>query len=156
LSERRRKRPDVIGIVTFGFFLLLVGAIFAVTPDLLDKISVFLNNFELREVAPHWMLPAPKSFHLVLYTAIFQFCLTFAIFQILVLGARLILRDPIDRTAGTVSSIVFWFGASWVVSLLIDRTIGWFVFSGLVIALIGLSIVIKNAIVLVSQILVKT
>lgn len=152
MSGQQTKRPDIIGIVTLGFFFLLVGTIFVVTPNLPDKISSFFLDFELREIAPNWMLPAPKSHHLVLYTAIFQFCLAFAIFQICILGARFILRDPIDKKAGTISSLVFCFGAAWVVSLLMVKTIGWFVFWGWLIALIGTSLVIKNAIVLMAQI----
>jgi len=156
LSEKQSRRPDIIGIVTLGFFLLLVGTIFVVTPNLPDKISNFFLDFELREMAPNWTLPAPKSAHPVLYTAVFQFCLVFAFFQIFVLAARFILRDPIDKMAGTISSIVFWFGASWVVSLLINEPLGWFVFVGLIITLIGISIIVKNAIVLTTQIFRKT
>lgn len=156
LSKKRSKRTDVIGIVTFGFLLLLVGTIFAITPNLPDRISDFFNDFELREITPHWMLPAPKSHHQVLYTAIFQFCLAFAFFQIFVLGARFVLNDPIGSKAGTVSSLVFWFSASWVVSLLIAKTIEWFRFFGLLITLIGISIVVKNAIVLMAQFFRKT
>jgi len=156
LSEKRSKRPDVIGIVTLGFLLLLVGMIFAITPNLIDRISDFLRDFEIRELAPNWKLPTPKSHHLLLYTAAFQFCLAFAIFQILVLAARFILRDPIDRISGTISSIVFWFGASWLVNLLITETIEWFVFFGLLIALIGTSVIIKSVIGLIARILRKT
>ena len=156
MSKKRSKRTDVIGIVTFGFLLLLVGTIFAITPNLPDRISDFFKDFELREITPHWMLPAPKSYHQVLYTAIFQFCLAFAFFQILVLGARFVLNDPIGSKAGTVSSLVFWFSASWAVSLLIAKTIEWFRFFGLLITLIGISIVVKNAIVLMTQFFRKT
>ena len=136
--------------------MLLVGMIFAVTPNLIDKISDFLLDFELREASPHWMLPAPKSHHQVLYTAIFQFCLVFAFFQIFVLAARFILRDPIEKMAGTTSNIVFWFGTSWLVNSLIERTTGWFVFVGLLIALIGVSIIVNNAIVLMVKIFSRT
>lgn len=151
MNERRSKRTDIIGIVTFGFFLLLVGTIFVITPNLSDRVSDFLGDFEPRQVAPNWMLPAPQHHHPVLYTAIFQFCLVFAVFQIFVLGVRFVLSDPIGRKAGTLSSIVFWFGASWIVSLLIEKTIEWFRFVGLLIALIGVVIIIRNLIVLVGQ-----
>ena len=155
LSEKPHKKPDILGIVTFGFILLLVGMIFVITPNLVERISDFLQDFEIREIAPHWALIAPKSYHPVLYTAIFQFCLAFAIFQVFVLVARFILRDPMDRVAGTISSIVFWFGASWIVNLLITKTVGWFVFLGWLIALIGTSIIIKNAIVLMTKIFAR-
>jgi len=145
-----------MGVVTLGFVLLLVGVIFVVTPNLVDKISDFFLDFELQEVAPNWQLPAPKTAHPVLYTAILQFSLVFAIFQIAVLGARFILRDPIDRTAGTISSIVFWFGASLILNSLILETVEWFLFLGLLIMLIGISIVVKNSIVLIAKIFRQT
>jgi len=151
LSQKRSKQTDIIGIVSFGFFLLLVGAIFATTPNLLSKISDFIRDFKPQEVAPNWQLPAPEHplDHRVLYTAIYQFCLIFAIFQVFVLGARFMLRDSIDRKAGTISSLVFWFGASQIVSWLLNKTIdSWFVFVGWLIVLVGISIVIKNAIIL--------
>jgi len=152
LNRKQNQRTDVIGLLTLGFSLLLVGCIFAVTPNLIDRVSDFLQNFEIRDVMPNWKLPAPKSSHPVLYTAIFQFCLTFAIFQVIVLGARLFLRDPFEKQAGTVSSIIFWFGASWIVSLLIAGAIEWFDFLGLLIAFIGASIVIKNSMVLMGRV----
>jgi len=156
LSEKRSKQTDVIGVVNIGFFLLLLGVILAVTPNLSDRIYDFVNNFEIREITPNVYFPAPKSDHPVLYIAIFQFCLVFAIFQVFVLGARFILKDPINKKAGTFSSIIFWIGASWIVSLLIAKTIEWFVFLGGLITLIGISIVISNAIVLVTQLYRRT
>ena len=158
MSKNRSKQPDFVGIASFGFFLLLVGAIFVVTPNLLDRISDFVSDFELQEVTSQWKLPAPVHVmnHVVLYNAIFQFCLVFALFQVAVLGVRFILRDSIDKIAGTVSSVVFWFGASWILNLLISEEISrWFVFVGWLIMFVGVSLIVKSAITLTGGLLPK-
>lgn len=153
---RAREQTDILGIATFGLFLLLVGVIVAVTPDILDRAYDFFRDFRLRELAPNVYLPAPRSDDMILYTAVFQFCLAFAILQVPILGARFILKDSVDRKAGTVSSLFFWFGAAWITNLLIAKDIDWFAFFGYLIALLGTSLIIKNAISLVAQALRKS
>lgn len=152
MSESWHKRTDVLGIVTLGFFIILIGIIFTVTPGLFDKISDFVRDFELGDETK-WYIPAPANLddHTALYNAIFQFCLGFAIFQVFIAAARLLLKDPIDKTAGSISNMVFWFGASWVVNLLKTGTVEWFVFLGWLIMFIGVAIVIKSAIELVAH-----
>jgi hypothetical protein len=152
LSERKYKRTDVIGIITFGFFVILVGVIFAVTPNLFHRISDFVQDFELGRRS-NLYIPAPRNLHAhtVFYTAVFQFCLAFAIFQVFVMLARFALKDSIDKKAGTISSLVFWFGASWIMSLLMAETFVWFVFVGWLLMLVGVSIVVKNSIVLIGH-----
>ena len=155
LSRRQRGQMDVIGIATFGFFLLLVGVVLVITPGLPDRIYAFLNDFRLQPFAPNIYFPAPRSNHPVLYTAISQFCLAFAVFQVFVLGARFVLKDTVDKKAGTVSSLIFWAGASWILSSLAATIIGWFAFVGLLITLIGISIVAKSSIILAVHGLVR-
>lgn len=155
LSSERHRETDIIGVVTFGFFLMLVGVIFIVTPALIDRIREFLSDFRIREVAPNIFLPEPESNHPVVYTAISQFCLAFGIFQVFVLGARFLLKDPVSKKAETISSLVFWTGASWVVSMLAAATITWSAFIAWLLILIGTSIIVRSSVVLVVPTLVK-
>lgn len=146
LSERYAK-IDLLGIASFGFFLVLIGVIFAITPDLPDRIYDFYHDFQLQEVYPGGVsLPAPASNHPVVYGALFQFCLIFAIFQVIILVVRFILKESIKRKSGTFSGLFFWFGAAIALNLLKVGSIDWFIFIGWLVVLVGIVIVVKSAI----------
>lgn len=150
--SKKKQEIDHVGVLSFGFFLILAGVIFAITPNLLDRIHDFVGDFQLLKIASGIYIPTPKSDHAVLYAVIFQFCLVFGIFQVFALFVRFILKDPVDKKASTFSSIIFWMGASWILSLLMLKKIEWFVFLGLLITLVGISMVIRNALILITRI----
>lgn len=145
LSERYGK-IDLLSIASFGFFLVLVGAIFAITPDLPDRIYDFYHDFQLQEAYPGVSLPAPVSNHPVLYGALFQFCFIFGIFQVVILVARFFLKESIKRKSGTFSGLFFWFGAAIALNLLKAENIDWFIFIGWIVVLVGIVIVVKSTI----------
>ena len=155
MSEKQSAKTDILGIVTFGLFLIIVAVIFMSTPDLLDRIIDFFRDFTLQQLAPYIYLPAPKSDHPTLYTAVFQFCLAFATIHIPILGARFLLKESVNRKAETISSILFWFGAAWIINLLLTIDIAWYTFLGYLIALIGVSIVTRSIIILIALTLHK-
>jgi len=146
--SKRRDQPDVLGLTTFGLFLILAGVMLMTTPNLLERGWEFLRDLEIQKFSSHMYLPAPKSNHLILFTALSRFSFYFAILHVPILVARLILKNPVDKTAGTVSGLVFWFGATWIINQLVAGSIAWFVFLGYLIALIGVSIVVQNAVIL--------
>jgi hypothetical protein len=147
LSERR-ERTDILGLVNFGIFLVIIGIIFATTPNLVDRFADFFRDFHLQEVAPNVSLPVPGLDHPVVFGAIYQFCLAFGIIQIPILAARFIIKDTIRRTANTAAGIIFWLGAAWSVSLIMAKSITWLNFVGYIIILIGIVVVVENIIVL--------
>lgn len=146
MSERYPEKIDILGIASFGFFLVLIGVIFAITPNLLDRIYDFLHDFQLQEAYPGMSFPAPASNHPVLYGALFQFCLIFAIFQVIILVARFILKESIKRKSGTFSGLFFWFGAAVALNLSKAGSIDWFIFIGWLVVLVGTVIFVKSAI----------
>ena len=146
MSKRHSEKIDLLGIASFGFFLALIGVIFAITPNLPDRIYDFYHDFQLQEAYPGVSLPAPVSNHPVLYGALFQFCLIFAIFQVVILVARFILKESIKRKSGTVSGLFFWFGAAVALSSLKSGSIDWFIFLGWLVVLVGTVIVVRSAI----------
>ena len=146
MSERRSEGIDLLGIVSVGFFFVLIGAIFAVTPNLPSKIDNFVHDFQQAEVWPGTSFYAPASNHPVLYNALFQFCLIFAIFQVAILAMRFKLKESIGRKSGTFSGLFFWFGAATALNLLNAGSIDWFIFLGWLIVLIGIVITVKSAI----------
>lgn len=150
--ERRREKRDILGLASFGFFLMLVGVIWIITPNLLEEVRDFFEDFKLEEeVFPNVFLPAPASSHPVVYTAVARFCFVFGLFQIFILVLRFIFREPVDKIAGTFSGMAFWLGAGFLANILSAETIKWFVFLGWIIVLIGLSLVIRSLVVLLSE-----
>jgi len=145
LSERYGK-IDLLSIASFGFFLVLIGVIFAITPNLLDRIYDFFHDFRIQDAYPGISLPAPASNHPVLYGALFQLCLIFAIFQVVIMVGWIILKESIKRKSGTFSGLFFWFGVAIALNLLKAGSIDWFIFIGWLVVLVGTVIVVKSAI----------
>lgn len=150
--ERRSEKIDFLAIVSLGFFLLLVGMIFAATPDLPSKIYDFGRDFGRQLVYPgvYFYGPvSPVTSHTVVYNAAFQFCIGFAVFQVAILAARFALNESIGRKAGTFSGLFFWFGAATALWSLMAGSIDWFMFLGWLVVLIGVVIAVRCAIALV-------
>ena len=149
-SDYQRSREGSIGIVRVGFFFILVGMIFLLTPNILGSISAFFNDSAIVQVPnTQVFIPAPASVgnHLVVYSAFEEFSLIWGIFQIFLLFWRAILHSSPRRKARTVSSIVFWLGISYLtyMFLIVNTTIiGWFLFWIAVSILIGLSLIVRG------------
>jgi len=145
-EKKHLKGTDWLGILSFGFFLVLLGTIWMVTPNLTEKVGSFIADFHLKNVTENIVFPAPKHehSHLVVYTAAMQFCFIFGAFHIIVLALRFVLHESLDRIGGTVSGMVFWLGAGFFLNMIINETIGWFSFlAGLIIS-IGISIIASS------------
>ena len=150
----RKYREGVFGAISAGAFFILVGAIFVTTPNLFDKILAFFRDFEIVSIpnTENLVLPAPvsPSTHSVLYSAVTQFSFIWGLFQIVILALRFVGRSPLSKKTETVSNLVFWFGASYLINTLLNETTTtttWFVFWAGVITLIGVSL-ISRAIIL--------
>ena len=162
----RRERGFAEGLmaaVSVGGFLVLVGIIFAINQNLLQNINNFFNDFNT-VLLPHTTVnfPAPltPAAHTAVYQATFQFALGIGILQILILALRLGLGSRIRRTAGTVGSLVFWFGAAYFLNNLAQmnaalsenqQLVLWFQFWATIILLIGISLVIRGAVVFLAR-----
>jgi hypothetical protein len=140
----------IISTISIGFFLILAGAIFISTPDLVTKIVAFFNNFTTVRFpnTTDVFLPVPVSLraHLVLYNAAGEFSLIFGIFQILILILRFVFHSPLHRKAEGVSDIIFWLGISYLISLYLTPQITivmWFIFWSMVIMLVGMSLIAR-------------
>jgi len=154
--ERQPEERDVLGLASFGFFLLLIGVIWIITPNLSQRVIDFFKDFKLtEEIFPNVFLPAPAHRHPLVYTALTRFCFAFGLFQIVILVFRFLFREPLDRIAGTFSGIVFWLGVGFISSLLADGEIGWFGFLGWVIVFIGLSLVVRSLLVLLFEVALR-
>jgi len=139
-----RKGTDWLGLVSFGFFVVLFGIVWIATPNIGREVGEFFSDFHLVNVTSNIVLPAPKSNHPVVYTAAMQFCLVFGAFQIAILAFKLVIHEPLNKIGETVSGTVFWFGASYLFSLLANDSIRWFSFIAGILILIGIMITISS------------
>jgi len=135
-----------LSTLSFGFFLILFGIIWIVTPSFSSEVIDFAKDFHLEQLTEHIVLPAPKESHPVVYTAAMQFCLVFGAFQTVILVLRFIFHDSLDKKSGTISNITFWFSTSFFLNMLANEPTRWFGFlAGLIIS-IGLAIIASSAV----------
>jgi hypothetical protein len=147
--RRRRHNEGLFGALTAGFFFLLIGILCLTIPDLLGKTIAFFQDFRAVRV-PHTgvYLPAPgtPSQYTTVYTGVFRFSLVWAFFEIAILILRIGVGSRYRRTARGFGNIVFWFGTAFLTNRYLNSmtTQGrWFVFWALLVALIGVSLVIR-------------
>ena len=148
-SHHRRHNEGLFGALTAGFFFLLIGTLFITVPDLLGKTIGLFQNFNAVRV-PHTTvyLPAPvtPSQYTAVYTAVFQFSLVWAFFEIAMLILRAFAGSRYRRITRGFGNVVFWFGTAFLTNRYLNSmtTQGrWFVFWALLIVLIGLSLVVR-------------
>jgi len=151
----KREERDWFGLVSFGFFLILIGIMFLVIPNLFSHAEKFVTSFNTTEISPGSgiFLPAPiDDNHTEVYKAIMYFCLIFGMFQIIILILKFAIKTSIGSKAGTLGGIVFWLGAGVFASMLVTGgNEKWFLFlAGLVVS-IGLAIIVSSLVKLFSH-----
>ncbi|MGB9714360.1 MAG: hypothetical protein ACPLZC_05205 [Candidatus Bathyarchaeales archaeon] len=149
VSDSQRYKESFVSAFSFGVFLILLGAIFIVTPNFFDKLSAFFMDFDIVQ-APNLGIyfPAPKNpaSHMAVYSAASQFCLAWGIFLIALLCFRIFAHAPLHKKAENFSDIVVWLGgAVLIISFLNEGATAsaWFAFWALVITLIGVSLIVR-------------
>ena len=161
--RRFRVNEGLFTAVSAGFFLLLVGVIFVITPNLFQGIIDFFNGFTLNQAVPHssgLYLPVPEHLaqHTTVYTAAGQFSLVWGIFQIVILAFRFIAGSHGSKTSETVGNVIFSLGTAYLINLLLTgpmlspQTRGlenWFVFWATIIVLLGVSLIARGLVLAV-------
>ena len=155
LSHAYRYRESLIGAVSAGFFLITLGALFILTPGLFGRTIDFFESFEFARISPHipisWFAPAnPLSpSNRIVYTAVEQFCYAFGVFHVVILALRFAARSATSKKADTAGNLVFWIGTGYLVRrLLLEPTVWsslttWFVFWAAIIALVGVTLIVR-------------
>lgn len=140
-----REERNVEGLVKFGFFLIILGAVYLATPNIIQEIGAFFKDFQLVKVSePNISFPAPSSNHPVVYGAVELFCYGFGLFHIALLIALILYRSSVKKTGETLSGIVFWLGAGYSAGLLKAQVLGWFSYIACLIILAGVSLIITS------------
>lgn len=155
MKARRPYGEGLITAISVGFFFLLVGILFVITPNLFDGILDFFNDFELVDVPnSNWRLPAPASpsAHSVVYQAVGQFSFAIGVFQIVILALRFFFPSVWGKRAETVGNLVFWLGAGFLIQTFLLETTQWFVFWSTIIMLIGVSLIARAIVIAASRI----
>jgi len=165
-SISRGRREGLLSAVSVGFFLLLIGVLFVIKPNLYADTVIFFNNFNATSTVRNTQikLPAPDALrsasnstvrqaNLDVYSATQQFSLAWGIFLIALLVMRFVFDSTRRRKADNISDIVFWFGAIYLIQTwLIDPTNSlpyptdaqpWFEFWSMIIVLIGVSLIVR-------------
>ena len=150
-----RKADSWIGLLSFGFFILIFALFFLVVPEYSTKVSEFLQDFQLEEVSSNISFPAPANHHPVVYEAVMQFSAIFGVFQFFVLALRLYYGSSTSKIAETCSNITLWLGDAYMFSYLLLRGTAnaWFPFIGGIIAVFGFSLIVRSLIVLLWRVL---
>ena len=147
MNQGPRYNEGLFSAISAGFFFILVGAIFVITPDLFGEILDFFRDFDLVRVPnqPGWLLPAPAFpvGHSVVYSAVEKFSFAIGVFQIVVLALRFVARSPWGKKAETIANFLFWLGTGFLIRILLVESTMWFVFWAGIVMLIGVSLVVR-------------
>jgi hypothetical protein len=145
---RRSRGTDWLGLLSFGFFLMLLGTVWVTNHNALTneaKLFVKSENWHLKPLTGNLSLPEPTRTFPAIYTAAEQFCLVFGFFEIAILIVRFALHDRLSRKADAVSGIAFWLSTGYFLSLLLNQSIGWFAFLAGIIVSAGIAITASSA-----------
>lgn len=154
-ETHRKYQEGVFTAISVGFFLLLVGTIFVITPNLFDRILDFLKSFGLINI-PHtdmvFIGPEFPFLHLTVYQAVGQFSIALAVFQIFILALRFVIPSSWEKRSETVGNFVYWTGAAFLIQLFLIENTQWFVFWSTLIIIVGVSLIARAAVIAVSKI----
>jgi uncharacterized protein YjeT (DUF2065 family) len=158
LNEGKKSSPvlgeTIITAISIGFFLVLVGILFVITPNLFGKIIDLISDFRLVDVPNTNLIfpgPAAPSAFSVVYVAAAQFSFALGVFQVVVLALRFFYGSAWRKRAETVGNLVFWLGTGFLIQSFLIGTTQWFVFWSTVIMMIGVSLIARAGVMAVSR-----
>ena len=144
-----RRRDGILSAVGAGAFLVVVGSLFIIHPNLIDKIVNFFNDFKLVNVLGqnNVMLPAPASvaLHVDVYSVLQQFSIAWGVFLVAMLVVRFAVSSPTSKKAENISDIIFWFGAAYLIQTWLINSAKWFEFWAMILILLGISLIVRAA-----------
>jgi hypothetical protein len=154
-----KAREGIYSAISIGAALILIGIVYALAQpsSLWDSIITFFSNLTTRSVPGTGIsLPAPANpaAHAVLYTAAFQFCIGLGILQVILLVLRLAGRSSIGKTAETVGTLVYWFGAAYLITIYLSdapNITQWFMFWAGILIMLGLSFIVRAFVLLTKR-----
>ncbi len=154
-EKPRKSQEGLFTAISAGFFLLLMGILFVITPNLLESIIDFFKDFKLIDVPNTTIIfPGPEfpRSHLTVYQAAGQASVALCIFQILMLALRFIIPSVWGKRAETVGNFVYWAGAAFLIQYFLVDSTQWFIFWSTIVILAGVSLIVRAAVMAISRI----
>jgi hypothetical protein len=150
VSERfpRRHRESILSAISVGFFFVLIGVIFIITPNLIDKVVNFFQDITFVNVArlpSNFYLPRPATIgaHVTVYSAVEQFDLAWGVFLVGMLVIRFATGSPTRKKAENLGDIVSAFGGAYLIQTWLIGESKWFEFWALILMLFGISLIVR-------------
>ena len=155
-----KKKPTIYGewlfiAIAIGFFLLLVGTLFVLTPNLFSEIFDFFQSFGLVDVPNTdivFLAPEFPRSHLTVYQAVGQFSIAVCLFQIVLLALRFFVHSSWSKRAETVGNLVYWGGAAFLIQTFLIENTQWFTFWSTILIVIGVSMIARAVVMAISRI----
>lgn len=149
-SERfpHRHKEGILSAISVGFFFVLVGFIFIITPNLTDKMVDFFHDINFvndARLPSNFYLPRPATIgaHVTLYSAVEQFSLAWGVFLAAMLVIRFAIGSPTRKKAENLGDIIFWFGSAYLIQTWLIGESKWFEFWALILMLLGISLIVR-------------
>ncbi len=130
-----------LNLISFGLFLLLIGAVYLNSPQIFSFIEAFFKDLQLVRLTDNLLLPAPVSNHPEFYSAVELFCFAYGITQGLLFILSFALNASLGKRYEFTAGIVFWVGVGYLFRLLSSRSVTWFHLLSGIIILLGISII---------------
>jgi len=147
-----RRHDGWITALAFGAFLIIVGMLFVLTPNLWNETSLFFDDITTRPI-PYGgdsstislLAPLHPADHQVVYNALLQFDIAFGVLQLVILGLRVGYSSRTRRIAETLGNAVFWLGAAYLVYVfLLQGTLeSWYQYWAALVILVGVSLIAR-------------
>ncbi len=150
--EKRRDGDGWITAVAFGGFLVIIGLLFVLTPNLWHNVNSFFDDITTRPLpfggsnsTISLLAPLHPEGHQAVYNAVLQFDIAFGVLQIIILGLRVGYHSRTRRIAETFGNAVFWLGAALTmyVFLLQGTLESWFEYWAALIVVVGVSFIAR-------------
>ena len=154
----QKGQEGLLSAIAVGFVFILIGIIYISTPSLWDSVVAFFSNLIASTVPGteiYLPMPTDPNAHAVFYGALFRLCLGVGILQTIILALRFVLQSSISKTAETVGNLVFWFGATYLVSTYLNETTdvnSWFIFWTGILMILGLSLIARALVLLARRV----
>lgn len=157
-NNPQRNKEGLFSAISAGFFLLLLGTIFVLNPNLFGETIDFLSDFKIVDIPNTEIsflgIEVPRS-HLTVYEAGYQISIALAVFQVIILGLRFAFSSSWIKRSETVGNLIYWGINAFIIQLFLLETTQWFVYWSIVIIIIGISLISRGLIMAVVRFIKK-
>lgn len=160
MNENKKTRPKhqegLFTAISAGFFFLLVGILFVITPNLFDGIMDFFSDFGIVNVPNTDIsflgLESPAA-HTTVFQVAGQFSIALAVFNLFILALRFVIPSSWGKRSETVGNLIQWIGTYFLIqTFLVITNPQWFAFWSTIIILAGVSLIARAAVMAVSRV----